>query len=41
MVLKVKVPPELIGGGVDEGLGKVADVFQRTAALKISKSLLH
>ncbi len=29
MFLKVKVPPDLIGGGVDEGFGKVADVFRR------------
>ncbi|MFF0637658.1 serine hydrolase domain-containing protein [Nocardia sp. NPDC004151] len=30
MVLSVKVPPELISGEVDEGFGKVADVFRRT-----------
>ena len=29
MVLRVKVPPGLIDGGVDEGYGKVADVFRR------------
>lgn len=29
MVLKVSVSPDLIGGGVDEGYGKVADVFRR------------
>jgi CubicO group peptidase (beta-lactamase class C family) len=29
MVLRVKVSPDLIGGGVDEGYGKVADVFRR------------
>ena len=29
MVLKVKVSPELIGGDVNEGYGKVADVFRR------------
>jgi CubicO group peptidase (beta-lactamase class C family) len=29
MVLKVKVSPDLIGGDVDEGYGKVADVFRR------------
>jgi CubicO group peptidase (beta-lactamase class C family) len=29
MALKVKVPPDLIGGEVDEGYGKVADVFRR------------
>jgi CubicO group peptidase (beta-lactamase class C family) len=28
MVLKVAVPPELIGGDVDEGYGKVADAFR-------------
>lgn len=30
MVLSVKVPPDLIAGEVDEGFGKVADVFRRT-----------
>jgi CubicO group peptidase (beta-lactamase class C family) len=29
MVFKVKVSPDLIAGGVDEGYGKVADVFRR------------
>src|SRR6478672_5482468 len=29
MVLKVKVSPDLIGGDVNEGYGKVADVFRR------------
>jgi CubicO group peptidase (beta-lactamase class C family) len=29
MVPKVTVSPDLIGGGVDEGYGKVADVFRR------------
>jgi CubicO group peptidase (beta-lactamase class C family) len=29
MVPKVKVSPDLIGGDVDEGYGKVADVFRR------------
>jgi len=29
MVLSVKVSPDLIGGDVDEGCGKVADVFRR------------
>jgi CubicO group peptidase (beta-lactamase class C family) len=29
MVLSVKVSPDLIAGGVDEGYGKVADVFRR------------
>ena len=29
MVLKVKVSPDLISGDVDEGYGKVADVFRR------------
>ena len=28
MVLKVAVPPDLIGGDVDEGFGKVADAFR-------------
>jgi hypothetical protein len=28
-VLKVKVSPDLIAGDVDEGYGKVADVFRR------------
>jgi hypothetical protein len=32
MVLKVEVPPELIAGDVDEGYGKVADVFRRIMA---------
>ena len=32
MVLKVKVPPELIGGDVDEGYGKVADAFRANFA---------
>lgn len=32
MVLKVRVPPDLIGGGVDQGYGKVADVFRRNMA---------
>ena len=30
MVLRIKVSPDLIGGDVDEGYGKVADVFRRT-----------
>jgi hypothetical protein len=29
MVQKVQIPPDLIGGGVDEGYGKVADAFRR------------
>jgi CubicO group peptidase (beta-lactamase class C family) len=29
MVLSGKVSPDLIAGGVDEGYGKVADVFRR------------
>jgi CubicO group peptidase (beta-lactamase class C family) len=29
MAFKVTVSPDLIGGGVDEGYGKVADVFRR------------
>ncbi|SEB24981.1 MULTISPECIES: EstA family serine hydrolase [unclassified Mycobacterium] len=29
MAHKVKVPPDLVGGGVDEGYGKVADAFRR------------
>jgi CubicO group peptidase (beta-lactamase class C family) len=29
MVLRVKVPPDLMAGDVDEGYGKVADVFRR------------
>jgi len=29
MVLSVKVSPDLIADGVDEGYGKVADVFRR------------
>ncbi len=29
MVLRVKVSPELVAGDVDEGYGKVADVFRR------------
>jgi hypothetical protein len=29
MVLRVKVSPGLIGGDVDEGYGKLADVFRR------------
>ena len=29
MVLKVRVSPDLIAGDVDEGYGKVADVFRR------------
>jgi hypothetical protein len=29
LVLKVKVSPDLIAGDVDEGYGKVADVFRR------------
>jgi len=28
MVLKVAVPPDLIGGNVDEGYGPVADAFR-------------
>jgi CubicO group peptidase (beta-lactamase class C family) len=30
VVLRVEVSPDLIGGDVDEGYGKVADVFRRT-----------
>ena len=29
MVMKVKVSPDSIGGDVDEGYGKLADVFRR------------
>ncbi len=29
MVLKVEVPPDLMAGDVEEGYGKVADVFRR------------
>src|SRR5258705_13504936 len=29
MAQKIKICPDLIGGGVDEGYGKVADVFRR------------
>jgi CubicO group peptidase (beta-lactamase class C family) len=29
MVMKVNVPPDLFGGDVDEGYGKLADVFRR------------
>jgi long-chain acyl-CoA synthetase len=29
MAKEVKISPELVGGGVDEGYGKVADVFRR------------
>lgn len=32
MVLRVTVSPGLIGGDVDEGYGKVADVFRRKMA---------
>lgn len=32
MVLKVEVSPDLIGGGVDEGYGKVADAFRANFA---------
>ena len=32
MVLRVKVSPDLVGGDVDEGYGRVADVFRRTMA---------
>lgn len=32
MVLKVAVSPDLIGGGVDEGYGKVADAFRANFA---------
>ena len=32
MVLKVKVSPDLVYGDVDEGYGKVADVFRRNMA---------
>ena len=37
MVLKVKVSPELVAGDVDEGYGKIADVFRRnmTSGLEI------
>lgn len=30
MVLSFKVSPDLIGGDVDEGYGKLADAFRRT-----------
>jgi hypothetical protein len=29
MAQKVQIPPDLIGGDVDEGYGKVADAFRR------------
>jgi CubicO group peptidase (beta-lactamase class C family) len=29
MAVKIKVSPDLIGGDVDEGYGKVADAFRR------------
>jgi hypothetical protein len=32
MVLRVTVSPSLIGGDVDEGYGKVAEVFRRNMA---------
>lgn len=32
MVLKVTVSPDLIGGSVDEGYGKVADAFRANFA---------
>ncbi len=32
MVLQVTVPPDLIGGGVDEGYGKIADAFRANMA---------
>lgn len=32
MVLRVAVPPDLIGGGADEGYGKVADAFRANFA---------
>jgi len=32
MVLKIAVSPDLIGGGVDEGYGKVADAFRANFA---------
>ncbi len=32
MVLKVAVPPDLMGGGVSEGYGKVADAFRTNLA---------
>lgn len=32
MVLKVAVPPDMMGGDVDEGYGKVADVFRANLA---------
>ncbi|MCE9516160.1 MAG: beta-lactamase family protein, partial [Mycobacterium sp.] len=32
MVLRVDVPPDLIGGDVDEGYGKVADAFRANFA---------
>ncbi|SRX92018.1 beta-lactamase [Nocardia brasiliensis ATCC] [Mycobacterium shimoidei] len=32
MVLKVRVSPDLIGGSVDEGYGKVADAFRANFA---------
>ncbi len=32
MVLKVEVPPDLMAGDVEEGYGKVADVFAATWA---------
>jgi CubicO group peptidase (beta-lactamase class C family) len=32
MVLRVKVPPDLVGGDVDDGYGRIADVFRRNLA---------
>src|ERR1700752_1075407 len=29
MAQKLKISPDLVGGGVDEGYGKIADVFRR------------
>ncbi len=34
MVLKVTVSPDLIGGDVDEGYGKVADAFRANFACR-------
>lgn len=41
MVLKVSVPPDLIGGDVDEGYGKVADAFRAnfTACREVGAAL--
>ncbi|MCV7428386.1 hypothetical protein [Mycobacterium montefiorense] len=31
MAQKVQIPPDLVGGDVDEGYGKVADAFRRNS----------